>query len=371
MRRVVKFALWGVGGLVAVIVLVVLCFLAYRTIRQHQNAEQSAIRTPNGVQEAMFVTIGGVKQWITIRGQNRNNPVLLMVDGGPGAASSVFMPSPWEKEFTVVEWDQPGAGKTFAVAGGKIDPRLTIDQISKEGTEIAAFLCQHLRKSKVGIYADSWGTIIGIHMIKMRPDLFYAYVGTGQLVNMRKGEALDYEHVLEKARAKGDAAAIKELTSIGPFPYRSFTDFTVQRKWASAYEVGGIDSGAILSAILFAPDYSLGDVGNWFAAFSASQAHFLGQNMKGPEMAVDLPALGTKFEVPVFMFQGTEDDYTPFSLAKSYFDAINAPQKLFIAASGKGHYAAFSDATAFKKLLLDHVRPLGLTAVRDTGSPNR
>lgn len=361
MRRLVKFGLWGLGGLVTLLLLTIACFLGYRSLQQHRNTKLFAIHAPAGIQESMFVEIGGMKQWITIRGKNRGNPVLLMVDGGPGTAASVFMPSPWENNFTVVEWDQPGAGKTFGAAGGKIDSSLTIDKISKDGVELSAYLCRHLHKNKIGIYADSWGTIIGIHMIKTRPDLFYAYLGTGQIVNMRKGEALNYQRVLQKAHAKRDAAAIKELTGIGPFPYRSLADFTVQRKWAATYEKGGISSSAVFSAILFDPDYSLGDVGNWFAAFSASLAHFMGNDLKGPEMAVDLPTLGTNFDVPIFMFQGTEDDYTPFSLAKSYFDSIHAPQKLFVAAPGAGHYAAISDVPAFKELLLDHVRPLGVS----------
>jgi len=360
MRRLIKITFWGVGGLFALLVLIVVGFLAYRGYRQHLNAERAAIHTPNGIQEAMFVEIGGMKQWITIRGQNRNNPVLFMIDGGPGAANSVFVPSPWENAFTVVEWDQPGAGKTFSAAGGKIDPKLGIDEIAKDGVDIAAYLCRHLHKDKVGVLADSWGTIIGIHMIKLRPVLFYAYVGTGQIVNMRQGEALDYQQVLDKARVKHDKTAVDELTKIGPFPYRSLTDFTIQRKWAAAYESRGVSTGDIMSGLLFSPDYSLGDVGNWFAGFSASQVHFLGNDMRGPEMAVDLPALGADFQVSIFMFQGTADDYTPFSLAKSYFESIRAPQKLFVAAPGAGHYAAFSDAAAFRKLLVDNVRPLGI-----------
>lgn len=359
MRRAIKFCLWGVGGLLAFLVVSVGGFLVYRGHRQRRNADRVAIRTANGIQEAMFVEIDGMKQWITIRGQNRNNPVLFMIDGGPGAASSVFVPSPWESAFTVVEWDQPGAGKTFTAAGGKIDPKLSIDEIAKDGDEIAAYLCRHLHKDKVGVLADSWGTIIGIHMIKVRPELFYAYVGTGQVVSMREGEALNCRQVFAKARAKRDTKAIAELTKIGPFPYRSLRDFTVQRKWAAAYETGGVSTREILSGLLFSPEYSLGDVGNWFASFSASQVHFLGNEMNGPEMAVDLRGLGADFKVPIFMFQGTEDDYTPFALAQSYFEAIHAPQKHFVAAPGAGHYAAFSDAAAFRKLLIDDVRPLG------------
>ena len=127
MRRILKGVLWLVGGVCLLLVLAICGFLLYRAMRQHQNAERLAIHAPSGIQEGMFVEIGGQRQWITIRGQNRNNPVLLVIDGGPGTASSVFAPSPWENDFTVVEWDQPGAGKTFTAAGSRIAPDLTID----------------------------------------------------------------------------------------------------------------------------------------------------------------------------------------------------------------------------------------------------
>ena len=161
----------GVGVLALTIVLAVLAasFLGYRAHRQSENVEAMAITSPNGIQEAMFVKVGDTEQWVVVRGQDRDNPALLFLDGGPGAAASAFLPSRREKDFVVVEWDQPGAGKTFGRAGGQIDPNLTIERIAQDGVEVAEFLRKHLGKRQVGLHASSWGTIIGIHMIKLRP----------------------------------------------------------------------------------------------------------------------------------------------------------------------------------------------------------
>jgi hypothetical protein len=111
--RIRRIALAAGACLLGVLVLSIAGGLAYRAFRQHENAGAMTIISPNGIDEAMFAPIGGIEQWITIRGWDRNNPVLLYVDGGPGGATSPFnVFSRWEKVFTVVQWDQRGAGKT-------------------------------------------------------------------------------------------------------------------------------------------------------------------------------------------------------------------------------------------------------------------
>ncbi|MFZ1990371.1 MAG: alpha/beta hydrolase [Alphaproteobacteria bacterium] len=349
-------------GFIAVIVVLGGAFLANRAYRQNEAAKAVAIDSRNGIQEAHFVTINGHEEWISIRGQDRSNPILVMVDGGPGAASSVFVPYRWEQDFTIVEWDQPGAGRSFAKAGGKIDPSLSIEEMAQDGVALAQYLREHLHKSKIGVFASSWGSIIGIHMMKLKPDLFYAYVGTGQTVSFAKGEILNYQHVLAKAHARGDKAAIAELEHMGPPPYKSETDFRTQRKWAAAYEKGGPDNAALIWSLLYEPDFSLTDASDWVSAFLASNDHFFGTTMQGPAMQADLTALGPEFAVPVFIFQGTEDDYAPFDLARSYFDSLSAPEKAFVGVPDAGHYASFSHPDEIRALLLKQVRPLAVTA---------
>lgn len=357
MQEFIRLAVMGLGATVLVLALAVIAGLGYRAIRQHRAANATAIRTPDGIDEGRFVRLRGVDQWITIRGQRRDNPVLLKLDGGPGAAASPFIPSPFEQDFTVVEWDQPGSGRTFARAGSRIDPGLTSDAIVQDGVELAEYLRGYLHKPKIGILASSWGTSLGVPMIKERPELFYAYVGTGQLVSMQDGETLNYQHVLAKAEARHDQSAIAELRGVGAPPYRSVRAFRTQRKWAMAYEAGGPSGLTLLSWVAFAPRYSIRDAFNWFSAFLASQQHFFGATMNGPAMQLDLRSLGPDFNVPFFVFQGTDDDYAPFELARDYVASIRAPDKAIVAVSGAGHYAALSHADELRRFLLSRVRP--------------
>jgi pimeloyl-ACP methyl ester carboxylesterase len=358
-----KIFLRGLLALAAIVVLLVAAGLAYRAWRQHQTAAVAVIATPRGIDEGRFVTIGGRPQWITIRGQDRSNPVLLMIDGGPGAAGSPFAPNPWEKDFVVVEWDQPGAGKTFSKAGGVIGPDVTVESVIRDGLSVADYVRGYLHRRKVGVFASSWGTFIAVPMVLRRPDLFYAYVGTGQEVSFQQGEALNYRHVLAKARARGDHKAIDELLKSGPPPYRSDAAFRTQRKWAEAYE-SAPSNASLISIMVYSPRYSLGDVRNWFAGFLASQDHFFGKAMDGPAVRHDAMAYGRDFAVPVFVFQGTQDDYTPFELASRWVDWIHAPEKQLVAAPGAGHYAAATHQDELRKLMLGRVRPLGVQAER-------
>jgi pimeloyl-ACP methyl ester carboxylesterase len=129
--RVAKISLLSVFGL---LIILILCALSYRAIRQHQYSAALAIHTPNGIDEAMFVPIGGINQWITIRGQNRDNPVVLFLHGGPGTPTNLLdfqLSKAWTPSFTLVQWDQRGAGKTFG-SGGTSATAMTVDRISGE-----------------------------------------------------------------------------------------------------------------------------------------------------------------------------------------------------------------------------------------------
>jgi predicted alpha/beta-fold hydrolase len=151
---------------------------------RERNAKQFAIRSAKGVDEAAYIPIGGLQQWVTIRGQDRANPVLLFLHGGPGDVTSCWtfaMFAPWEEHFTVVQWDQRGAGRTLKKSGPAMAPTITVGRMAQDGIELAEYLRKHLGKEKIIVVAHSFGTILGLQMMQSRPDLFYAYVGTGQI----------------------------------------------------------------------------------------------------------------------------------------------------------------------------------------------
>jgi pimeloyl-ACP methyl ester carboxylesterase len=354
-----KLLIRGILLIFGLSVLLVAAGLCWRAWSQHQLSEAMAIRSPDGIDERRFVRIGGIEQWITIRGQNRDNPALLILHGGPGAAIAaprLFLA--WEHDFTVIQWDQRGAGKSYSRS--KAAP--SIDLMVQDALEVCEYARSRLHKNKVILVGHSWGSVLGVRAVKARPDLFDAYVGTGQIVNMQRNEVAAYAGVLAKARARGDRNGVDALEKSGSPPYRQIRQMGLQRRWAIQYEPGlryvpGDGQRGLVVDLLTVPDYSLKDIVNYFRGVIGGD-DFYGQTLDGLMMRVDLPALGTDFSVPVFIVEGAEDDVTPAALARAYFEQITAPRKAFLLIPDAGHMALLTRSDDFLKFLLANVRPL-------------
>jgi pimeloyl-ACP methyl ester carboxylesterase len=372
-RRAVRWILHGGVAVLAALGVLLAGALLYRAWAQRENARLLVIDTTHGIDEGGFVSIGGVPQWITVRGHDRRNPVVLVLHGGPGGpmVGQALPLLEWERDFVVAHWHQPGAGRTFGAAGRRIDPAATIESVARDGILVAEHLARQLGAERIVLVGWSWGSALGIHMVKARPDLFAAFFGTGQVVNMREGEAVAYARVLAKAKDRGDVDAIADLERIGPPPYDSLDEIGTQRKWAGAYEDYGT-TASLLVAELLAPRTSLRDVYDLAAGLIQSQDHFFGPSMDKPFVNADLRRLGPRFEVPVFVVQGVEDDYTPPEVSRSYVEWIEAPVKEFVGLEGGGHFALVSHASEFLAILKERLRRLQVgMAVIDSPSSNR
>jgi pimeloyl-ACP methyl ester carboxylesterase len=324
---------------------------------RERNAREYAIDSVKGVDEASYVSIGGIEQWVTIRGEDRSNPVLLFLHGGPGDVTnpwSFAMFAPWEAHFTVVQWDQRGAGKTLTKSGSSVAPTMTLDRMTQDGTELTAYLCKHLGKSKVILVAHSFGTILGLRMIRERPDLFLAYVGTGQVADETRNYTVAYAGLLKKARATGNQQALDELKSIGQPPYESGRGYQVQRKWSNRFEGADRFLYGTVGLALVAPGYSVRDLNDSLDGQTLS-----GERLVPQTRSETMKELGLKFAIPIFFFEGTEDFTTPTELAREYLGAIQAPRKEFVPISG-GHFAVFVNSDQFLQELVARVRPLAL-----------
>ena len=356
-RRLVRWILRGGLGLLGALIMVVVCALLYRAWVQREHARLLIIDTPHGIDEGRFVSIDGVPQWITLRGQDRRNPVVLVLHGGPGGpmVGQALPLLEWERHFVVAHWHQPGAGRTFGAVGRTIDATATIESLARDGILVAEYLAKRLDARRIVVVGWSWGSALGIHMIKSRPDLFVAFFGTGQVVNMREGESVAYARVLGKARQRGDVDAIGDLERIGPPPYESLAEMGTQRKWAGAYEEYA-STMSLLAAELLAPRTSLRDTYDLVTGLMRSQDHFFGPSMNRPFVDLDLRRLGRRFEVPVFIVQGLEDDYTPPEISRSYLDWIDAPAKEFVGLRGAGHFALVSRASEFLAIMKQRLR---------------
>jgi pimeloyl-ACP methyl ester carboxylesterase len=323
---------------------------------RNRNAQVYTIDAKVGIAERSYVTLGGIDQWVTIRGENRDNPVLLFLHGGPGDVTnpwSFAVFAPWEKQFTVVQWDQRGSGRTLKRSGPSIGPTLTIERIAKDGVELADYLCRHLRQVKIVIVAHSFGTIVGLRMVQLRPERFAAYVGTGQVADETRNSRVAFDSLLTQARATHERHAIEELEEIGPPPYKEGPGYSVLRKWSNAFEGADGFLAATIGLALVSPGNSVDDINDSIAGQELSGEYLV------PQAKSQTPRqLGLEFSVPIFFFQGAEDFTTPTPLAASYFESIKAPKKSFVAIEGGGHFAVFMKSDEFLRDLTKLVRPL-------------
>ena len=189
---------------------------------QHNVAEERAITSPNGINSLEPVRISGIDQWIEVRGQNVNNPILVFIHGGPGIA---FIPlagawqATWEKYFTVVQWDQRGAGKTYASNNKGLQRRtMNVLQMEQDTLDVANYLRNRFKREKIFVLGHSWGSVLGLWLPHEHPELIYAYVGVGQAVDMEQNEEVAYQDTLRQARDRHSEPAVNDLEGIAPYP---------------------------------------------------------------------------------------------------------------------------------------------------------
>jgi pimeloyl-ACP methyl ester carboxylesterase len=320
---------------------------------RQKNARDYAMRTPNAIQQDRFITLGGIEQWISLRGEDRRNPVILLVHGGPGDATSLYgwaLLRSWFKRYTVVQWDQRGAGKTYG-RNGPSTADVTIARIVQDGIELSDSLRRMLSANKIIVVGHSFGSIIGLQMVKERPDLFAAFVGTGQIgAPADTTIAVAYRDVLSTAKRRGEEAAIRELTAIGPPPWHDGRAYGVEHKWTNLLEHDDAFLNASLSLKLTTPGVSLRDINDGFAGEG-----FSGEKLVPHISEIDPALFRATYSVPIFVFQGADDLTSPPTLARAFVAAIRAPRKDFSLVPDAGHFALFTRPDAFLELLLAHV----------------
>ncbi len=315
--------------------------LAYRAVLKRRAAARARITSPNGIVEGRYVRIGGVEQWLQIRGEDRANPVLLVVHGGPGSPYSVFtaVQREWERHFTVVHWDRRGCGRTLRRNGAPGAQELTFERLAADGIEVAEHVRAHLGKEQVILMAGSMGTIVGLPMARQRPDLFSAYVGTDFYVNMVDNERQGRLDTLARLRAAGDRRGAAAVEALDPDP-RTWD----VRAWGvrMQYAMGTAPLKRLFALLLTKPDYSLLDVLAWLKGFGAVRDAMFAQFMR-----FDARARGTRLEIPFHLFQGAQDVVTLTGPAVEFHAEVDAPAKSLVLIEGASHFAAFSHPEAF------------------------
>jgi pimeloyl-ACP methyl ester carboxylesterase len=354
-----------VGGILGGVALLVLVALLYRTARQALTARALAIRASAGIQQGEYIQIGGRPQWVQIRGEDRVNPVLLVLHGGPGIAYSPFTAlfRAWERDFTVVQWDQPGAGKTASRNGKSGYVGLSVEGMVDDSVEVAQWVLRRLGQRRLIIFGTSWGSLLGLHLVKRRPDLVLAYVGEGQFVDGREGARVGYELGLARARQLGKSDAITALETVGPPPYHNTKTFLIKQRALGQVDLetaNGRRFPNIPAMVIFAPGYTLRDSLAYFRGLGASR-----DALEQVVLNHDLRTLGADFTAPLFFFQGAHDLYTPAQPVEAYVATLRAPWKELVLWEDEAHLTFLTNPAKIHQELVSRVRPLALARSPD------
>lgn len=287
-----------------------------------------------------FVPIGGIEQWVTVRGARCGNPIVLVLHGGPGNPLSPYADAlfaGWSRDFTLVQWDQRGAGRTFGRDPAAAEAPLSLEQMSADGVAVAAHVAGLLGQQRVILLGGSWGAALAVHMAKANPERFHAYVGAGQLVRQQDNLAASLARVTALATAANDRETLAMLEALGPLPWRNPRAFGQLRRATRRYEAKST-TPAPPHWWQPAPAYATPAE---LAAAEAGEEHsylqFVGWKGDGLLSRIDLPALGPDFAMPVHLVQGEEDLVTTADVARRWFDSIKAPHKSFDLLPATGH----------------------------------
>ena len=312
---------------------------------------------PGSIARLEKVRLGGVEQWILIRGNSDRKPILLKLHGGPGQAemATVGLNKLLEQDFIVVEWDQRGAGKSAAA----IEPAsgMTIDRFVEDTHELTSLLLARFHQDRLILVGSSWGSVIGLRAVQKYPAQYRAFVSTGQIANFAVGMKLGYDFLVDEAHRRKDDDALTELIRIGAPPYLG-TDARSRRevfgKWLEAF--GGLwhseskfdRVGWMISSVEYA----------W-----PEKIRFTGAAEKSFELllpqlaAVDMDAAVPKVEVPVYFAVGRYDHMAPFDVSHAYFDHLQAPAKTWVWFENSAHFPQWEEPEKFHDLLTRRVLP--------------
>jgi pimeloyl-ACP methyl ester carboxylesterase len=310
---------------------------------------------PGSIAEIEYLRLGGLDQWVMIRGESLANPLLILLHGGPGFSETRLFRrfnAPLEKSFTVVYWDQRGTGKSF---DRKI-PRssMTVEQFIADLDELVDAVCTRVGKNKVAIFGHSWGSALGVLYAARFPEKVAAYVGSGQIGDWSAGESASYAFALAEAERRNNRTALRELRAIGAPPYDARSVWT-ERTWLQHFD-GQLRVSALWNMgriVLGGPEASVFDLPNILRGFRFSL-----DAMWAEVSGLNLLKLAPALQMPVFSFLGRHDHWVPPETSVAYFDVLTAPSKRLVWFEESGHEPFVDEPAKFNTAMVEWVRPI-------------
>lgn len=345
----------AVAGWIAVAVLAVILSQHFATTPPITDADGRAV--PGSIATLESVELNGSTQWMTIRGHSQDLPVLLFLAGGPGGSELAMTRrylAELEKHFIIVNWDQPGVGKSYnAVPSDQLTP----ERIIRDGHALTLYLRERFAEDKITIFGESWGSMLGVWLVQQHPELYHALVSTGQMVAPVANDIEMYEFALEQATAQGRTDAVEALRRNGPPPYTrdelvgKFQAMNgIVNGYMHAHAQGEGTGHNLMFDSLGAPEYGLLDKVYW--ALSLLNTF---PNVYSQLNDVDLRTQAAALDVPVYVVKGRWDLNASNPLAEAYFELLDAPHKEWFWFEDSAHTPSWDEPSRFTDVMVNTV----------------
>jgi len=310
---------------------------------------------PGSIAEAGDLRLGGVEQWVMIRGESAANPPLILLHGGPGLTETTLFRhfnAALEKSFTVVYWDQRGAGRSFHP--NIPTATMNVEQFVADLGELVELVCKRLAASRVVLYGHSWGSALGVLYAARHPERVGAYAGSGQIGDWAAAESASYAFTLAEAERRGNAKAIRDLRAIGPPPF-GVDALMKERMWVQRFD-GQLTARALwpfARAVLRVPEASILDLPKVVRGFRFSLDAMWSEASK-----LNLLELAPSLQMPVFFFLGRLDRWVPPETSVAYYEALTAPSKRLVWFEESRHEPFVDEPAKFNTAMVESVRPI-------------
>ena len=296
-----------------------------------------------------FIEVNGANHYLYHKGEDTDNKVMLFLHGGPGSSEANFaytMQDKWESVYTVVHYDQRGAGKTLKA--NKNIEKPTFEMLIEDALEIIKYVKKKYNKEKITLFGHSFGSLLASILVKKYPEHFEMYISAGQFLDMVKNEDIAFEKLQEVIKTDGTRSDMKKLQKIE----EDLTDELDMKKIAkirSLQEKYGLAVGAktLLPLLLKSPIFKVSDIFMLMKAFKVNSKIF--------EFISTFSLLGIdrKYEIPVIYMIGEKDFQTPYKLAEEYFDEIDAPYKRKFYIKNAGHFSMIDGKKQFEEYIIE------------------
>lgn len=312
---------------------------------------------PGSIASLEQVELNGSQQWVSIRGHNPDLPVLLFLAGGPGGSELAMTRrylSALEEYFVIVNWDQPGVGKSYNAIP---QDQLTPERFIADGQALSHYLRERFGQEKIYLFGESWGSILGVWLVQRDPDLYHALVTTGQMVAPVQNDIEMYEFAIQLLAEQGRSEDVERLRRNGPPPYTrdeligSFNAMNgVINNYMDAHAHGEGTGHNLMFDSLSAPEYGLLDKVYWALSLLNTFPQVYAQLNE-----VDFRTQATALEVPVYFIRGRWDMNSSNPLTEEYFALLDAPRKELIWFEDSAHTPSWDAPARFVNVMINTV----------------